>query len=388
MADGERVGRAALPLRLIALLTLAHLSFSGARLALTLSAVHLHASPLAVGVLMSLLMVVPMFVAVPIGRWADRVGFFRPALIGFTLLSAAGVAAAGWGTLPVLGAASVLIGSGYMLAHVAVTNAIGRASSPDSRSHAFGAMALAFSLSGLAGPMVAGFAIDHASHAAAFAAMAVLPVVSALLLVVPRRLPHHATAEAKSATSSGVLDLLRDPPLRAVFVVTAMLSMGWDLFSFIVPLHGVRIGLSPSAIGVVVGAFGAGAFAVRLAMPWITRSFDEWQVLCAALALTAVCYLAFPFSERLATLLPLAFVLGTVLGCGQPLGMSLVHVTAPPARTGEAAGVRSTITSMSQTVLPLVFGALGSALGMLPVFWTAATVLGAGSAYAMRRRPR
>lgn len=370
------------------LLAVAHLSFAGARLALTLQAVQLQASALAVGVLMSLLMVVPMFVAVPIGRWADRSGFLPPALLGFTLLALAGVLAALVPSLIALGIVSVLVGSGYMLAHVSVNNAIGVASTPRNRSQAFSLMAMAFSLSGLAGPMIAGFSIDYGNHAVAFSVLAIFPVLSALLLVLPRRLPSGQAVVKAAAQRTNVMDLLRHGPLRAVFIVSGMVSMGWDLFTFLVPLHGVRIGLSASAIGLVVGAFGVGSFAIRLAIPWLMRAFDAWMVLCVALALTAVCYLAFPFCETLPTLLPLAFVLGMVLGCGQPLGMSLVHLTAPPSRSGEAVGVRSTITSVSQTVLPLFFGALGTAVGMVPVFWAAATVLATGSAYAAKRRPR
>jgi MFS family permease len=377
-----------LPLRLIALLAVAHLSFAGARLALTLQAVHLQASPVVVGLLLSLIMVVPMFVAVPIGRWADRVGFFRPALMGFALLVAAGVVAALLHSLAALGVASVLVGSGYMLAHVSINNAIGQASTPQTRASAFGAMALGFSASGLLGPMLAGFAIDYGSHAIAFGVLALFPAVSALMLVLPRRLAGGRRQDAAARESRDVMDLLRHAPLRAVFIVSGMISMGWDLFTFLAPLHGVRIGLSASAIGLVVGAFGAGSFAVRLAIPWLVRVFDEWRVLCVTLALTAACYVAFPFCERFATLLPLSFVLGMVLGCGQPLGMSLVHLTAPPSRSGEAVGVRSTITSISQTVLPLLFGGLGSAVGMVPVFWAAAAVLASGSAYAGRARPK
>ena len=374
-----------LPLRLVALLGLAHVGFGGARLVLTLQAVHLQATPFAIGLLMSLLMLVPTFVAVAIGRWADRSGFFRPAMLGFVMLAAAGVIGAAQPTMEMLGVASVLMGTGYMLAHVSVNNAIGQASTPATRAQAFGAMAIVFSLSGLAGPMLAGFTIDHGSHAIAFAVLTLFPLASALCLVLPGRIASHPAAAAGDARS-GVMDLLRHAPLRPVFILTGLMAMGWDLFTFLMPLYCARSGLSATAIGLVVGAFGAGSFAVRVMIPWLMRILDEWRLLGLALALTAACYLAFPFFTSLQALLPLSFVLGMVLGCGQPMGMSLLHAMAPPSRTGEAVGVRSTITSISQTVLPLLFGALGTALGMMPVFWAAAAVLGAGGAYAARQR--
>jgi MprA protease rhombosortase-interaction domain-containing protein len=44
------------------------------------------------------------------------------------------------------------------------------------------------------------------------------------------------------------------------------------------------------------------------------------------------------------------------------------------------------LVNMSQISMPLLFGALGTALGMVPVFWATALLLSAGGLYARRRR--
>jgi len=41
---------------------------------------------------------------------------------------------------------------------------------------------------------------------------------------------------------------------------------------------------------------------------------------------------------------------------------------------------------MSQIAMPLLFGAVGTALGMVPVFWATALLLSVGGLYARRRR--
>ena len=82
----------------------------------------------------------------------------------------------------------------------------------------------------------------------------------------------------------------------------------------------------------------------------------------------------------------LSFVLGLGLGCSQPMVMSLLYETSPPGRQGEAVGVRTTVMNASHTVLPLVFGALGAALGMGPVFWSMAGLLAAGGYFINQRR--
>jgi MFS family permease len=337
-----------------------------------------------VGLLMSLLMLVPTFVAVPVGRWVDRAGYHRPTVLALAGIVAGEIVASTWVSLAGLAITSVAVGTSFMLAHVAVNNAIGHIAGAGGRTRAFGLMAVGFSLSALAGPMVAGAAIDAVGFRGAFLLLAGLPVLAALLLHNAPVMPVQATAAVERGR--GIGDLLRLPPLRAVLVVSALISAGWDLFTFLVPLHGARSGLSATAIGLVAGAFGVGSALVRLALPWIMRRVSEWRLIGAALVLAALGYVLFPFSVTVGTMLPLAFALGVVLGCGQPVVMSLLHVTAPPERTGEAVGLRAAITSLGQTVLPLAFGAFGTALGMLPLFWAAAALLGLGGGYAARRR--
>ena len=380
-----KIPAAARPLSLILLLALAHASFGGARLAISLQALNLGASALGVGLLMSLLMLVPTFVAVHVGRWVDRSGYRRPTVLGLVGIVLGEVVAALLPNLPGLAVASVLVGTAFMLAHVAVNNAIGHTAGAGGRTRAFGLMAVGFSISALVGPMVAGAAIDLIGHRWAFVALALLPLGAGALLRHAPTIPRLERLPEKSP--HGVLDLLRLPRLRAVLVVSALISAGWDLFTFLVPLHGADSGLSATAIGLVAGAFGVGSAAVRVALPWISRRVPEWKLLGGALVLAGLGYFAFPFCVTVGTMLPFALVLGMVLGCGQPIVMSLLHVTAPPERTGEAVGLRAAITSLGQTVLPLAFGAFGTALGMLPLFWAAGAILGLGGSMAAARRP-
>lgn len=377
---------AGLPLGLIVALGLGHAAFSGNRFTITLHAVALHASPLAIGTLLGLVMIVPMLAAVNIGRWSDRVGYVPFAAGGLVLLLASGLLVAAWPSMPSLYVASVLTGTGYMSAHVAVNLAIGRASAPERRTDAFSAMAVAFSLSGLTGPMVAGIFIDHAGHRWAFLALCVFALASMALLRRAAARYRLAPFGDGAPARPRLVDLLALRSLRAVFFISGLLSMGWDLFTFLAPLHGVRAGLSATHTGVLMGAFGVGTFTIRLLLPRISRGAGEWATMAGALLVTALGYLAFPLLSGFGPLLLASFLLGMSLGCGQPVSMALVHSHSPEDRIGEAVGVRSTITSASQTFLPMLFGALGSAVGMIAVFWAVSVLLAAGSAFAIRRR--
>jgi predicted MFS family arabinose efflux permease len=371
---------------LIAIMVLAHMTFTGCRVALTLFAIELGATPFKVGFLMSLLAVIPMFLSVHAGRWTDRIGVFRPALISLAMLAAGSFLPALHPALDSLYGASVLLGSGFMLTHVAINNAVGHGSTPENRTSAFSFLAVGFSTSTVLGPVIAGFTIDFAGHAAAFLVLAGFPVIALVLLGMTQRANPARNAPAAPPGKVRVIDLLRHAPLRAVFIASGLLSMGWDLFTFMVPIQGARIGLSASTIGLIMGSFGAGTFVVRMAMGRIARAFSEWQVLTGALAITGFVYFLFPLFTAVPVLLALAFLLGLGLGSALPMIMSLIHRTAPPGRTGEAVGVRSTLINASQTVLPMFFGAIGTAAGTVPVFWALAAMLSAGGIFAGRRK--
>ncbi|MCX5763021.1 MAG: MFS transporter, partial [Gemmatimonadetes bacterium] len=71
----------------------------------------------------------------------------------------------------------------------------------------------------------------------------------------------------------------------------------------------------------------------------------------------------------------LSVLLGLVLGMTQPLVMALVHNHTPTGRAGAAVGLRGVIINSSQTFMPILFGAVGSIMGMTPVFVVVAAVL-------------
>ncbi|WP_038207208.1 MFS transporter [Xenophilus azovorans] len=373
----------ALPLRLIAVMVLTHTAFTSMRLALTLAVLQQGGSALAVGVIVSLLMVVPVFSSIAIGRWTDRAGHVPAALAGLALIVVGGLVATRQ-VLPALACGAVLIGSGQAMVQVAIMDAIGQGGG-EGAARRFSALSLGFSVSGFFGPILTGLAIDHAGHALAFFTLC-LPASAAWLLAL-RSAP--AAARAPATAPRGTAGALwADPRLRAVLLVTALLAMAWDLFTFVMPVHGTRLGLSATAIGTVAGSFAAGCFSIRLVLGRLAARLGERRILWGALTGTAMCYALFPLAGGLPAMAVLAYVIGLFLGSGQPMAMSLLHRSAPAGRSGEVMGVRTVIVSISQTALPLVFGALGAALGTGPVFLAVAAAMGSGMAWVRRSSPR
>ncbi len=375
-------------LRIIGIFVLAHMAFVGARLTGSLYALANNASTFTVGVIVALFSLIPMLIAVHAGRWLDAVGPWRPLQAGVLmmlggLLLPALFPYATADIAPLL-VCSCLVGTGSTVSLLAVQKVVGERADPNNRAAAFSWLALGASVSGFIGPVASGTLIDLMGHRATYGVLIVVMLGALWLLRANReQLSAHAI-KTRPAAPMHPLELLRSTDLRRVMIATALVSMSWDLQSFVIPVHGSRVGLSASQIGLVMGSFALATFVIRLAMPQLARRFSEWQVLIYTLFSSAFAFALFPFFDSLVPLLAMAFLLGLGLGAAQPNIMSLVHSRSPPGRVGEALGLRSTIINSSQVVLPLVFGAFGSVLGAAAMFWSMALIAGGGGAAAIR----
>ena len=79
-----------------------------------------------------------------------------------------------------------------------------------------------------------------------------------------------------------------------------------------------------------------------------------------------------------------AVVLGLALGAVQPMVMATLHQITPVARHGEAIALRSMTINLSSTLMPLLFGAVGVAVGAAGLFWMMSASVAAGSWPARR----
>lgn len=371
---------------LVAATVLAHAAFNGGRLAIMLTALSMGASPFVAGVLASLVAAVPMLIAVRAGKLIDRIGVRYPLVAAPACLAMAVVIPGAFPGLAALYVSATLIGVAFMFFHISVQHAIGEGSSGEKRKDNFGWLSLGFSISNFLGPFTAGFAIDYLGTRAAFVALSLFAFASFALLALRRAHFRHTPHRLRGGPDPSAFELLRDAELRRVFVVTGMLAAAWDLFVFAVPVYGHSIQLSASTIGSILACFAVATFSVRLALPWISRHVQEWAVITTTFCVACVGYAIFPLVTTVPLLAAISFLLGLGLGATQPSVMSLIYATAPAGRGGEAVGIRSVVLNASSTFLPLAFGGVGEALGMLPVFWAMAAALAGGGAIADRRR--
>ena len=364
----------------IVLSVLTSISQRGSKVAVSLYALELGAGSLAVGVIAALFAVFPLLLAVHAGRISDRVGVRVPMSAGAATMAAALVLPAAAPGLPALFGCPALLGLGHIFFHVSVHNLIGSLGAPSERTRNFATFSLGASIAAFIGPSLAGFGIEYAGYRAALLVLGASALASSLAVLLYRGLEaNHVRSEKDEERAKSAFDLLQIPALRRTLIMSGVTLTGIELFSFYLPIYGRSIGVSPSAIGMVLSTYAVAGFVVRVVMHRLAKRYTEIGVLTASLFLAAAAYAAVPALTHGALLAAAAFALGLALGSAQPLTIILTYNHAPAGRSGEALGMRIMANKVTQIGVPLVFGGMGAALGAAPVFLaTGVFLLGAG----------
>ncbi|HEX2825245.1 MAG TPA: MFS transporter [Burkholderiales bacterium] len=362
-------------------------AFRGSKVVVTLFAIELGAPQFSIGAIIAMYSVFPMILGVFAGKLTDRLGVRRP-LIGGTL----GVALAllvpfAFPRMPSLYLSAILIGASWVFYNVCAQNLMGLLSTPETRAKNFSNFGLVMAGGSFFGPTLSGIAIDHIGYAKTYLVLAAIPLASIVVIATSRALRNaKGKGGVKEEEATYSANLLQNVPLRRTLITSATILTGTDLFQFYMPIYGHSVGLSASAIGTILGMFAVAAFVVRLVMPALVKRYTPDTVLLWALYIGAVAYVLFPMFETALLLAAVAFLLGLGMGCSQPVSLMLIYDRAPPGRSGEALGMRVTINNFMHIAVPMIFGTLGTALGVAPVFYANAAILAAGGAIATRAR--
>lgn len=354
-------------------------SFRASKVLISLFAIELGASQITIGTMIAMYSLLPALLAVYAGKLSDRLGVRVPMLAG-SLGVAAGLLVP-WlsPSLPALYASAALIGASHMFYNVSAQNLVGSLGGAEERTRNFSNYALAMAIGSFLGPLAAGFSIDYVGHATGYLYVAVLPLVPAVIMVSARKVGRGPRVTTEDEQAVLATSLLANPVLRRTLIASAVAVTAQDLFQFYMPIYGHSVGLSASAIGVVLAMSGIAAFLVRTGLPVLLKRWGPDTVFNGSLYVSAAAFLLFPLFSGALALAAIALVLGLGMGCAQPVTLMLIFSRAPEGRSGEALGMRVTINQITHIAVPVIFGAIGSVFGVAPVFITNALILTGGA---------
>jgi len=373
-------------LRLILAQVCIHGTMTGMRMATPLLALKEGYSAAAVGMLLALFALTQVFLSLPAGRYADRHGLKRPLIISVVAAcSGAGVAVL-FPIYPVLCLSALLTGGAAGMALIALQRHVGRmAHNKDELRKVFSWLAIGPAISNFLGPFAAGLLIDYAGgeaasttgFRAAFLLLTLMPLAAWFWARTVQELPALQTESANQKATAW--DLVQNRGFRRLLLLNWALSSCWDVHTFVVPILGHERGLPASVIGSILGAFAIAAAVIRLLMPIITRHMAESQVVLGAMVAACALFIAYPFMPGAWSMGACSVLLGVVLGSVQPMVMSMIHQITPPERHGEALGLRMMAINGSSVLMPVLFGSLGTVVGVSALFWAVGALVGVSS---------
>lgn len=361
-----------------------HAAMAGLRMATPLQALRQGASEWTVGVLLALFAAAPVLLALYAGRLADRLGYHRPVRLSVGLAMAgmgfavASVGLSGVWTLGALCIAASLTGCAANMGMLTIQRTAGLAArTPTERMRLFSWLGIAPSFSNVVGPVAAGLMIDSTGFAGAYLLLMALPLATlASARLVPVMPP---PGEAARGPSSTAWDLLSMPGMRRLLLVNWLFSMCWDVHAFAVPVLGHERGFSASTIGFILGTFTLSVTAVRMVVPALAHRIEVSRVLQGAMIGSGAVFALYPLASTPWLMGGCAVLLGLTLGVSQPLIMTTLHHLTPEGRHGQSLAFRSMAINASSTLMPLLFGLLGSAVGAAALFWSVGAAVGGGS---------
>jgi MFS family permease len=371
----------------IALTSLYFIAMKGNRIVTTLFAVDLGAGPLETGILFALHGIFPLLLAISSGRIADRVDNRLLMYWGLGIYAVAMLLPFVWPTMMSLYLCAAIGGFTSMLFVLATQNYIGAlADTAQTRTKYFSYYAIGESAGGVVGPVIMGYAIDHWTHPRAFVLLTAITVVTLVMTWLGRKLVPDTRAPASTTHDKRSMgDLLKLPALRAALITNAVVMVGWDLFNLYLPVYMRNIGFSATVIGYVMASYGIAAIITRLLIPPVTARWGVNRMIAGALVIAAAAFVFVPLTVSPVLLMVLSFIIGLGVGCGQPLSMALAYNAAPAGRIAETIAMRLAVSYGAHVFIPTAFGALGSMLGLAPVFWLCAAALTGGSVMNARK---
>jgi len=349
------------------------------------------ASGYQIGLIASIYALVPLVIAVQMGRWVGRIGEIPLLLAGCISFIALGISFAFLNNIFAIAAATALAGVAH-LSNVAASQAMVASRSPhELQDQNFGYFSFSTSMGHTFGPMLGGIIAGSSgvlprSSTSAFVFASIL----ALLAIVPfflfKGLNEVRSKEERDAAGSiKARDVIKRPGIKPAIWTSLAVASTNDVLVVILPLVGTELGISPVVIGAILSIRSAAAMISRFSLGRLTKRFGSATVMNFSIFVSAIFLFASAYASTAMTLGVVMAVIGFLLGIGQPLTMSIVSKKTPIEERAMAISIRLFGNRLGQFLVPLGAGALAAPFGGGAVFVGLAALIASAGAVSVAK---
>ena len=366
-----------------------HIVIAVVRVATSYRSIELELNVVWLGAISAAFALLPIFVAVKLGRFIDRGYDAHAAWIGACMMLAAAICLWLW---PIsawhLLIFTSLLGTGHMFLMAAQQMLTLRSASPRKREAAFGFFMVAISIGQGLGPLIVGL-VGWGTTVPPTGQLFVIGIGAAvvcLAFALAIRPQPRATLRPQEGPLMPVPQLLRVPGLMPILIASVVTVTASDLLIIYLPLLGAERQIDVSHIGFLLLAKSTAALVARACYARMIYAFGR-QPLTLGSALVAAAAFALLALPSLPMMYLAAIAIGLGLGVASTLTLSGVAEFAPPQARGTAMTLRITGNRIGLVLMPFVAGVVAAGTGVLGIFLLNALTL-ATCAVALQRGPR
>lgn len=354
-------------------------------------ALELGAGPAEVGLVAACFALLSLLVAVPIGRWVDRIGETGFIVAGSGSMAAVAALMSIIPSVPLLAASQALLGLGHIAMIVGMQTLIANRGDALGRDGRYGAFAVVVALGQLIGPAAGGLIAGRAGGGppltdAVFVGAAIAAGLGSLTaLTLWRARPRAAVTDAdrpvQEPIPAALRRLLAVPSMPQAMLASITVLSSVNILIAYLPVYGEATGLSVEIVGLLLAVRAGASMVSRALIAPMRRFLGRRDLLVTCMVVPAVVLVVMSFTAAIPALLVAMVLAGFGLGLGQPLTLSWVAGQAPEDLRGTAVAARLGGNRVGQFVLPAAVGLVAGVAGVGAVFWALGLLLGLGAVF-------
>ena len=334
--------------------------------------------------------VLPMVLAVPLGRWLDRGRDAEAVWVGsfFILLACIGL----WltsGSQWTLIMSTALLGVGHLCIMAGHQTLALRCAEPRHRDAVFGSYMVLVAIGQGAGPLLVGWYGQGLKIAPSEPLFRLCVYASAFAFVTAFSMYRAPPAPPKSQAKPRVpiRDLLAIQGFTAMMLASVMTVTSLDLLIVYLPLLGTERNIEAGVIGILLTIRSVTTMVARMFFLPMVRLLGRVPLMVVCLVAGGVAFILMGLPVPVWLLGVATVLLGFGMGVAATLALSSVVELAPAEAQGSAVTLRITGNRVGQVTLPMLGGLIAAAAGAAGIM----AIIGAalcltGAAVAMSRR--
>jgi sugar phosphate permease len=152
-------------------------------------------------------------------------------------------------------------------------------------------------------------------------------------------------------------------------LASMMVTGAVDIIALYLPALGVKRGIPAATIGILLSLQSVASMISRVFLSKLVKKLGRSELITLSTVLAAITIGIFIFPLSLPVIAVALFLVGICLGIGQPLTMTIISITVPPASRGMWLAIRLVANRFGQSAVPGAIGLLAAPFGVSGVFF-------------------